>query len=99
MKGWQLNKMEVLLEVGSFDVDGGVEMAMTQVHTNIQKCDFRGRGMPSEFDRIAAVEVFKELSVGVITMRPKKENVIDNAQPEAGFLESRVKEILFKETH
>ena len=52
--------------------------------------------MPSELDRIAAVE---ELGEGVVTMRPKKENVIDNMQPEAGFLESRVKEILFTETH
>ena len=32
-------------------------------------------------------------------MRPKEENVINEKQPEAGFLESGVKEILFKETH
>jgi hypothetical protein len=31
-------------------------------------------------------------------MRPKEENVIDKTQSEAGFLESRVKQILFKET-
>ena len=31
-------------------------------------------------------------------MRPKEENVIDKI-PEAGFVDSRVKEILFKETH
>ena len=29
----------------------------------------------------------------------EKENVIDETQPEAGFLASGVKEILFKETH
>ena len=33
------------------------------------------------------------------TTRPKEENVIDETEPEAGFLESGVKEILFKETH
>ena len=32
-------------------------------------------------------------------MRPKDGNVIDKTQPEAGFFESGVKEILFEETH
>ena len=32
-------------------------------------------------------------------MRPKEENVINKMQPEAGILESGMKEILFKETH
>ena len=55
--------------------------------------------MPSELDRIAAVEAFKELGEGVGTTRPMEENVIDKMQPEAGYLESGVNEILFKETH
>ena len=55
--------------------------------------------MPGELDGIAAVEAFKELGEGVGTMRPKEENVIDKTQPEAGILDSGVKEILFKETH
>ena len=55
--------------------------------------------MPGELDGIAAVEAFKELGEGVGSMGPKKENVIDKTQPEAGFLNSGVKEILFKETH
>ena len=46
-----------------------------------------------------SVEAFKELGEGVRTMGPKKENVIDKTQPEAEFLESGVKKILFKETH
>ena len=50
-------------------------------------------------DGIVAVEVLKELGEGVGTMGPKEENVIDKTQPEAGFLDSEVKEILFKETH
>jgi hypothetical protein len=45
-----------------------------------------------------AVDAFKDLGDGVGAMRPKEENVIDKTQPEAGFLESEVKEILFKET-
>ena len=49
--------------------------------------------MPGELDGIAAVEAFKELGEGVGSMGPKKENVIDKTQPEAGFLDSRVKEI------
>ena len=55
--------------------------------------------MPGELDGIAAVEAFKELGEGVGFMGPKKENAIDKPQPEAGFLDSGVKEILFKETH
>ena len=55
--------------------------------------------MPGELDGIAAVEAFKELGEGVGSMGPKKENVIDETKPETGFLDSGVKEILFKETH
>ena len=62
-------------------------------------CDFGGGGVPGELDGIAAVEAFKELGEGIGTMRPKEENVINKTQPEAGFLDNRVKEILFKETH
>ena len=32
-------------------------------------------------------------------MKPKEENIIDKTQPVAGFFESGVKEIPFKETH
>jgi hypothetical protein len=65
--------MEVLLEVGGFDMDGSVEMILTQEHINIQKCGFGGGGVPSELDGIAAVELDK----GDGTMRPKEENVIN----------------------
>ena len=79
-------------------MDRSVEMIVIQVHINAQKCDFGGGGdMPSEFDGIVTVEAFKEPGKGVGTMRLKEENVIDETQPEAGFLDSRVKEILFKE--
>ena len=32
-----VGEIMVLLEVGRFDVDGGVEMIMIQVHINVQK--------------------------------------------------------------
>jgi len=66
--------MEALLEVGGFDMERGVEI-MTQVHMNVQKCDFRQGSMPCEFDRIVSVE---ELGERVGTMRPKEKNVIYN---------------------
>ena len=34
---------ELLLEVGGFDVDEGVEMTMIQVHINVQKCSCQVR--------------------------------------------------------
>ena len=72
------------MEVGGFEMDGGVEMTLIQAYIDVQKCDFFRRGVPGELDGIAAVEAFKGEEVG--TMRPKEENVINNAQPEAGFL-------------
>ena len=32
-------------------------------------------------------------------MGPKDENVVDNLQPEAGLIQFRVEEVLFKEIH
>ena len=61
--------MEILLEVGGFDMDGS-EMIMIQVHIDFQNCDLGGGGMLSEFDRIVAVQVFKELGEAVETMKP-----------------------------
>ena len=91
-------KMEVMLEIGGFDMDGGVELTMIHTYINVKKCDFGG-DVPGELERIAAVEAFKKLGEGVGTMGPKEENFIDKMQPGAGFLDSRVKEILFKETY
>ena len=42
---------ELLLEVGRFDMDGGVEMTLIQTHIDFQKRDFGGGGVPSELDR------------------------------------------------
>jgi hypothetical protein len=78
-------------------MDGDVEITMAQAHIDIQKHDFRGGGVPSKFDGITAVEMFK--GEGVRTMRAKEGNVIDKMQLETELLEREVKEILFKETH
>ena len=86
--------MEVLLEVGGFDIDGAVKVTLIQAYIEVQKCHFRRKVVPGELDGIVAVEAFKELGEGVGTMRLKEENVIDKTQPEAGFLDSRVKEVL-----
>ena len=61
-------KMEILLEVGSFDVDGGVEMTLIQVYIDVQKHDLGGGSVPSELDGVPAFEAFKELGSGVRVM-------------------------------
>ena len=48
-------EMEVLMEIGRFDMDGGVELAMIQTYIEIQKCNFRGGVVPGELDGTAAV--------------------------------------------
>ena len=72
-----------MLEVGGFDVDGGLEMTKFQVNINIQKRDLGRAVMPSEFVIIPAVEAFKELGERARTMRPKELNIIDKMLPEA----------------
>ena len=70
------------MEVGRFDMDGDVELAIIHAYIDVQKCDVGGGGgVPGELDGIAAVEAFKELGEGVGSMGPKKENVIDETQP------------------
>ena len=87
------------MEVGGFDMGGGVELTISHTYIDVQKSDFGGGGMPGELDGIATVEALKELGEGVRTMGPEEENVVDKTQSEAGFFDSGVKEILFKETH
>ena len=55
-------KIEVLLEVGRFDMDGGVELTMIHTYMNVQKCDFGGGGVSGELHGIATVEAFKKLT-------------------------------------
>jgi hypothetical protein len=48
-------EMEVLLEVGEFDIDGCVEMTMIRTNINVQKFDSGGGGVPGELDGIAVL--------------------------------------------
>ena len=89
-------EMEALLEVGWRDMNGGAELTLIHTYINFLKCDFGGECMLDELDGIVS---FKELGMGVWTMGSKEENFIDKTQPEGGYLDSGVKEILFKETH
>ena len=63
--------MRILLMVGGFDVDGGVELTLVDVSINIQESDMGLGGVPGEVDRIATVEPFKEGDEGVWTMWPE----------------------------
>jgi hypothetical protein len=62
------SEMVVLLEVGAFDVDRGVEMNIT-----IQERDFGGIGVPCKLNKLVTIEAFKELGEGVRTIRPEEE--------------------------
>ena len=79
--------MKVLLEIRGFDLD---RVEMIQMHISIQKHGLGGGVMPCEFDRIEAVEAFKELGEGVVIMRPE-DHVINKIQPETELLGSGMK--------
>ena len=51
-------EMQILLMVGGFDVDGGVEFTLVDVNIDIQEGDMGLGGVPVEVDRIATVEPF-----------------------------------------
>ena len=50
--------VEILLEVGGFDMDRGTELTVINVHMNIQECDIGG--VPCEVDGRVTVEPFKK---------------------------------------
>ena len=62
--------VEVLLGVGGFDVDRGVEMTMVDTDI-VQKSNMGGGSVAGEVDGILTVELFKEVSEGVGTMGPE----------------------------
>ena len=88
--------VEILLEVGRFDMDGSMELTVINVHIDVQESDLGGGGVPCAVDMIVIVESFKDGGEGVRTMGPKKECVVDEAQPKAGFVKLGIKEILLK---
>ena len=59
--------VEVLLGVGRFDVDRGAEMAIFDTDIDVQKGDMGRGGVPGEVDGILTVELFQEISEGVLT--------------------------------
>jgi len=73
--------MEVLLEVGGFDMDGGAELTPVDVDINVHISHMGGRNEPGEVDRVTTVEPFKELSDAGFTMRPEDKDVINETQP------------------
>ena len=63
--------VEILLEVGGFNMNRGVELTMVNADIDVQKSDVRGGSVPGTVDGIAIVELFKESSEGVNPMRPE----------------------------
>ena len=63
--------VEILLEVGGFNMNRGTELTMVDVDIDIQKGDAGGGSVPGEMDRIVTVELFQESSEGVKTMGPE----------------------------
>ena len=64
--GWGMaaGKVEALLVVGGFDVNGGVEAILVNKDVNIKEGD-KGRGDgPGKSDTVAAIEALKEKEKG-----------------------------------
>ena len=84
--GWGMaaGKVEVLLVVGGFDVDGCAEVRLVNKDVNIQEGDMgRGDG-PGKLDRIATIEALKEEEKGIMTMSPQQED-INKPEPKVRF--------------
>jgi len=60
-EGWHLEKWRYCWRSVGFNVDRGVKITMIYALIYVQECELGREGMPSEFDGIAAVNVFKEL--------------------------------------
>ena len=75
-------KVEVLLMVGGFDVDGCAEVRLVNKDVNIQEGDmWRGDG-PSKSDRVATVEALKQKEKGIMTMSPQQKDIINKPEPK-----------------
>ena len=60
--------VEILLGVGEFNMDRGVEFAIVDADIDVQKGVVGGIRVPGEVDRIAIVELFQESCEGVRPM-------------------------------
>ena len=63
--------VELLLGVAGFNVDRGAEMTVVNTDTDIQKSDMGGGSVLGEVDGMQTVELFKEISEGVVPMGPE----------------------------
>ena len=63
--------VEILLEVGGFNMDRGAELAMVDEDIDVQKGDVGRGSVPDEVDSIATIELFHESSEGVRPMGPE----------------------------
>jgi hypothetical protein len=85
--GWGMaaGKVEVLLVVGEFDVDGGAEVRLVNKDVNIQEGDMgRGDG-PGKSDRVATIDALKEEENGIMTMSPEQEDIINKPETNVRF--------------
>ena len=81
--GWGMTagKVEVLLVVGGFDVDGGAEIKLVK-DVNIQEGDMERGDGPGKSDRIATIEALKEEEKGIMNTSPQQEDIINKPEPK-----------------
>ena len=65
--------VEILLGVGGFNIDRGVELAIVNADIDAHKGDVGGGSVSGVVDRIVTVELFQESSEGVRPMGPQYE--------------------------
>ena len=85
--GWGMpaGKVELLLVVGGFDMDGGAEATLVNKDVNIQEGDMgRGDG-PGKSERVATIEALKEEEKRIMTMSPQQEDIINKPEPKVRF--------------
>ena len=83
--------MQLLLEVGGFDMNRDTELTIVNMHTDVQECDIGRGGLPCEVGRIAIVEPFQEGGEGVRPMGLKQEYGMNKPQPKAGLSSSELR--------
>ena len=83
-KGMAAGKVEVLLVVCGFDVDGGADARLVNIDDNIKKGDMGGGDGPSKSDRVVTIETLKQKEKGIMSMSPQQEDV-NNPEPKVRF--------------
>ena len=86
--GWGMaaGKMEVLLVVGGFDVDGCAGVRLVNNDVNIQEGDMgRGDG-PGKSDRVMTIESLVEMEKLIMTISSQLEDIINKPVPKVRFI-------------